>query len=84
MGLTISVPWLSDSIWSTATASIKDEKWKSSNTHFLKLLNMIHLDSGHHADRDLELAQTAAKYFGGTVSDKRIPTVQKRRSRLVR
>ncbi len=53
------------------SAEIKNEVWTSDTPEFLECLQWLHLDAGHHADRDLELAQRAAFLFAGTVLDRR-------------
>jgi len=71
MGVKLIVPWLVGGAWRAVTATIKDGVWKSSSSALIRVLRLLHLDEGHHADRDLELAQMAAKIFAGSVKDNR-------------
>ena len=54
-----------------AKAQITGGQWTSPNKALLGTLQSIDIGSGHHPDRDLELAQLAAKFLGGAVRDHR-------------
>lgn len=53
------------------TVTISHGKWEGADSKLIHALQGVYLDSGHHPDRDLELAKQAAAYLGGTVKDNR-------------
>ncbi len=69
--ISVSIPRIVDGQKKDIPATISQGIWKTEDKQLEELLNCLHLDSGHHSDRDLETAQMAVNYLGGLVQDKR-------------
>jgi hypothetical protein len=67
----VAIPRMVEGQKKEIPATISEGKWKSEDKGLEDLLNCLHLDTGHHSDRDLEMAQMVGKYLGGTVQDNR-------------
>jgi hypothetical protein len=67
--LTVKIPRPDGAV----SVRVAGEKFTCDNAALAHVLRYIMLDTGHHADRDLELAQLAAKKLGGKVIDEREP-----------
>ena len=64
--ISVTAPWQGTKKIVTISAG----KW-SGDAVLERAFAYLHLSPGHHADRDLELAQMATRYFGGSYTDKR-------------
>jgi hypothetical protein len=64
--ISVTVPWTG----TKKLAIISAGRW-SGDAVLERAFRYLHLAAGHHADRDLELAQMAIKFFGGSYTDKR-------------
>lgn len=71
--LAVVIPRFIDGRIQRIRATVKDQKWSCPNAKLLDVLGCIQLNSGHHADRDLELAMIAVRKLGGKVVDNRLP-----------
>lgn len=69
--LSIIVPQIRNGKPVEVEASIRVGEWTTDDPVLRKTLGYLHLDTGHHADRDLELAMMAVRYLGGEVRDRR-------------
>ena len=67
--VTVAVPWGG----AVKSATIYGGKWRGDSV-LERAFGYLHLLPGHHADRDLELALMAVKYFGGKPVDQRPPS----------
>jgi hypothetical protein len=64
--ISVAVPWTG----ARKLVSISAGRW-SGDAVLERAFQYLHLAAGHHADSDLELAQAAVKFFGGSYTDKR-------------
>ena len=71
--LAVVIPRIAGNKMVDVKATVKDEQFQCSDSELLAVLRCFRLDSGHHADRDLELAQMAVRGLGGKVVDNRLP-----------
>jgi hypothetical protein len=66
-GLTIVIPRDGKQV----EVGVDKEKFYCPDGKLAKVLKYVMLDTGHHADKDLELAQLAVRKLGGKVVDNR-------------
>jgi hypothetical protein len=71
VGLVVEYPTVVNGEWTKRKATLDAGVWSGGDAQTLQMLDQLHLDYGHHADRDLELADMAAKMLSGTVTDTR-------------
>lgn len=74
MDLVVYIPRMVDGKPSSVPCYVNQEKCTCpENEDLARQLRNMHLGTGHHADRDLELAQIVADWFGGKLVDTREP-----------
>jgi hypothetical protein len=72
--LVVYIPSVTDGQPGSVPCYVEKEKCTCpTDAELTRLLSNLHIETGHHADRDLELAQNVADWFGGKLVDMREP-----------